>query len=428
MRARHWLLSTLCLFTACAPPAPERAEHIVLISVDTLRADRLGAYGYERARTPNIDALAAQSIRFERAYAHSSMTLPSVASLITGLLPAEHGIYANFGHLPIRHTTLAEHAKAAGFSTGAFIGNYALRPNRRVGQGFDHYTRAFRDRELVRDQPENTATWLTDQAIAWLSERGADERLLLWVHYQEPHGPYTPRTFAEPAEGGPVLPRSESTSGRGAIPDYQWLGHGRLAEYQARYDGEIAEVDLQLGRLLRELRARGVLARSALAFTADHGEAFGEDGLYCAHGEGLSDALLRVPLLLRAPGVQPAVRSDRVRQIDVAPTLLALAGLDAKGFEGHSLLETSGDRPVVAQLVRPDRRWRSLRRDGFELLDDARGAPRLVVASAAARPAAARQRALLAELESLAPWPLLFQDIDLSPEEEETLKAMGYAN
>ncbi len=117
------LLSVALLAVVCcaggAPPEPPR--HLLLISVDTLRADRLGAYGYAAAQTPNIDALAARSLRFERAYAHSSMTLPSVASLITGLLPSEHGIYANRGRLRVEHATLAARLKGAGFSNGAFI-------------------------------------------------------------------------------------------------------------------------------------------------------------------------------------------------------------------------------------------------------------------------------------------------------------------
>ncbi len=111
------LLAALC----CAGAPPEPPRHPLLISVDTLRADRLGSYGYAAAQTPNIDALAARSLRFERAYAHSSMTLPSVASLITGLLPSEHGIYANRGRLKLQHATLAARLKGAGFSNGAFI-------------------------------------------------------------------------------------------------------------------------------------------------------------------------------------------------------------------------------------------------------------------------------------------------------------------
>jgi arylsulfatase len=400
----------LALLAACAP---ERPDHLVLVTVDSLRADRLGAYGYAGPGTPAVDGLARQSILFERAYAHSSMTLPSVASLLTGRLPAEHGIYSNGGSLGKEVTTLAEHARGAGFRTAAFLGSYALRPNRRLSRGFEAYTRAFRDREQNRAQPENGARWLTDQAIAWLATLEAGERFLLWIHYQEPHGPYTPASFAEPAAAGPILPQSSSQSGRGAIPRYQWLGHGRLTEYEARYDGEIAEMDRQLGRLLTALQEGGRLEHSVVLFTADHGEAFGEEELYCAHGEGLGEVLLRVPLLLRAPGLAPAVRRDAVRQIDVAPTLLALLDLEGPSLPGRSLLEEHGDRDLVAQLVQRERRWRSIRnRDGW-LLDegvDALG-----------------EGPLVAELERLAPWPTRLVD-RLTPEEAEALRNMGYAN
>ena len=399
-----------------APPSSDPARHLLLVSVDTLRADRLGAYGYTAASTPHVDALAAESLRFDAAYAHSSMTLPSVTSLLTGRLPAEHGIYANRGTLKGTQTTIAEHLKPAGFVAGAFIGNYALRPTRFLWQGFDRYTNTYREAEQVRKHPENDAKSLTDEAIDWLDARRPEDRFLLWVHYQEPHGPYTPAEFAPPAEAGPTLPQSESESGQGAIPAYQWLGHGRLAEYEARYDGEIAEVDRQLGRLLAAFRERELLGETAVVFTADHGEAFGEEELYCAHGEGLSDALLRVPLLLRAPGVEPGVRGDRVRQIDVLPTLLALLGLQVPELPGRSLLEEAGDRELVAQLVLRDRRWRRIEGAGLSRVDD--GAAPLPENDPAA-----------AALKRQAPWPLRLADLQqLTPEEEETLRAMGYAN
>lgn len=413
------------LILACGGDAPtRRPEHLVLITVDTLRADRLGAYGYAEAATPNIDALAREALRFDRAYAHSSMTLPSIASLLTGVLPAEHGIYSNHGALKAETRTLAERVHEADFDTAAFIGSFALRPNRRLSRGFDRYTRDFADEEAVRKHPENHARRLTDEAIAWLDRRDPAGRFLLWIHYQEPHGPYTPPTFRPAPAGGPVLPRSESVSGRGAIPSYQWLGHGRLAEYEARYDGEIAEVDRQLGRLLQDLRKRALLDRSVVAFTADHGEAFGEDDLYCAHSEGLDETLLRVPLLLRAPGVDAGVRSDVVRLVDLAPTLLSLLGLDAQELPGRSLLAPAGDRPVVAQLVRRGERWRSLRDRGFELRESGTGA-RITPLAVGETAAPAEVGALHAELERLAPWPTLVPVIT-SPEEADALRAMGY--
>jgi arylsulfatase len=411
----------------CSAPAP---DHVILISVDTLRADRLGAYGYADAATPNLDALAAESLRFDRAYAHASSTLPSVSSLMTGLLPAQHGLFANLGKLRRRFSTLGTRLRAAGFRTAAFVGSWALRPTRGLARGFEVYTEEWGDRESNRPQPETRGAPLTDQAIAWLDGRSPGERLFLWVHYQEPHGPYEPPAFEPPEVAGPELPRSSDMSGRGAIPRYQWLGHGRLAEYEARYDGEIAEVDRQLGRLLAVLRERGLLAHSIVVFTADHGEAFGEDGLYCAHGEGLDESLLRVPLILRAPGLEPGVRRDAVRLIDVAPTLLALLGLPRDGLPGLPLTEDLGDRPVVAQVAGSKaRQWRSLREDGFELVEGSDGTTLRPLARDSALqpvPAALRSR-LEAQLERLARWPPApRKEIAIDPDAEDLLRAMGY--
>ncbi len=360
-----------CAGTADAPPG---AEHVVLVTVDTLRADRLGAYGHPDARTPNIDLLGEGSVLFERAYAHASMTLPSIASLLTGLLPSQHGVVDNTGSVDESLPILATRLEQAGFSSAAFVGNFALRPGTGVERGFGTYTTSFRAQEGVREHPENRAAELTSEAISWLRGRSDEERLFLWVHYQEPHGAY----MSAPAPGsinpgGPVLPRSESDSGFRAIPRYQWLGHGRLRDYEARYQAEIRQVDRQLGRLKDALERTGLLERSVLVFASDHGEAFGEGELYCAHGEGLDEALLRVPLMIRLPQGRGTVRRDRVRLRDLPRTLLELVTVDPSGFGGSSLLVDEGDRQVVAQTRAPWSRrgeqWRACRDGGWELVE-----------------------------------------------------------
>ena len=404
--------------------------------MDTLRADRIGAYGYSAARTPALDELAAASLRFERAYAHSSMTLPSVASLLTGQLPAQHGVYANLGQLPDGVPTLATRLRGEGFATAAFVGTYALRPQRGLSRGFDRYTEEYFSAERVRAHPENPGELLTDQAIVWLRARDPVQRWFVWIHYQEPHGPYTPPHFVEPSGRGEedlVLPLSRSQSGRGAIPRYQWLGHGRLAEYRARYDGEIAEVDHQLGRLLGALQAEGRLEESALIFTADHGEAFGEEGVFCAHGEGLGEALLRVPLLLRVPGEPGGVRRDVVRLVDVLPTALELLGLEAEPLPGESLLREVGDRQVVAQIDAFSGRWRSVREGDFKLVQEVSGRSVLSDLSAGEETPLGqedeRHRRLEDRLRRLAPWPPRIRERpQLSADERRALRALGYAD
>ncbi len=408
-------------------------QHLVLITVDTLRADHIGAYGYEAARTPTLDSLAKESIRFERAYSHASLTQPAIASLLTGRLADEHGVYDNLSKLSGEVRTLAEQLNEAGFETAGFVGNYVLRRGQGFERGFAQYTDEFVSRERLRPMPANHAGILVDGALAWLGEQDPADRLFLWVHFLEPHGPYASLDFRQPAtEGELELPRSASHSGRNAIPRYQWVGHGRLAEYMLRYDEEIMYLDWYISFLLEGLRESGMFDDSVVLFAADHGEAFGEDELYCAHGEGLGEALLRVPLLLRVPGQPPAVRSDTVRLVDVMPTLLELLGLDGEGLPGETLLRDIGDRRVVSQSVNLHlkRAWRGLRDEGFEIIQEA-GGPSVVrrlapggFADQEAVPTEIHQQ-LSAELERLSVWPEI-EEIPLAPQEREALRALGY--
>ncbi|MDJ0848737.1 MAG: sulfatase [Myxococcota bacterium] len=421
----------MLLLVACSD-TPPRVRHVVLVTVDTLRPDRLGAYGYAAARTPEIDALAARSLRYERAYAHSSLTLPSVTSILTGRVPGRHGLVSNAGTLRASVDTLASTLRAAGFRTAGFVGSWVLRSESGLDRGFEHYTQSYRTAEKNRDRQENPADFLTNDALVWVADREPGERLFLWIHYQEPHGPYTPLDFEAPAPdpGEAELPRTGTNSGMGGIPNYQWLGHGRLSEYQARYDAEIAEMDRHIGRLLEGLRKRGVLDEAALVFTADHGEAFGEDGLYCAHGEGLGEVLLHVPLLLHLPATRSGVRSDRVALADVAPTVLGLAGV-ASPVRGRSLLEDVGDRPVIAQgiaAVGHWNSWRSIRDGGVELIEREPLPGRLEATSELRGGGDADKQRLVATLDAEAPWPRSTKTRaqEVEPGERAALEALGY--
>ena len=278
---------------------PAGAPNLLLISIDTLRADHLGCYGAASAVTPNLDALAASGVRFEHAFTVAPLTLPAHVSLMTGLYPAHHGVRHNgLFALPGAERTLAEELSDAGYRTGAVIGSVVLARRYGLAQGFASYDDAGFRMRSVSGFLERRAEDVVDHALAWLggaaSPGGAP--FFAWLHFFDPHASYSPPPpFAE-----------------------------RFADRP--YDGEIAYVDAQLGRLLQTLRASGQLANTLVAVVGDHGESLGEHG-ELTHGYTLYDATLRVPLILAGPGLPAGhVESGVVSLVDVAPTLLALLG------------------------------------------------------------------------------------------------------
>ncbi len=304
-----------------ALPAPEQAPldapDVLLITIDTLRPDHVGVYGAERAETPVLDGLARAGIRFDQAFASAPLTLPSHASMMTGLYPPRHGVRHN-GVFRLRQDaeTLAERFQAAGFETGAVVGAFVLSAQFGLAQGFDHYDDEFGERRSAGSGfQERPASEVTDRALAWLE--GVRGPSFLWVHYYDPHADYKPPAPFD----------------------------GRFADRP--YDGEIAYVDREVGRLLEGLEARGRLANTHIAVTSDHGEGLGEHG-ESTHGYFLYDTVLRVPLILRGPGVPAGLRrSEPVSNTALAPTLAALAGLG--GFEDSdtgSLLAPADAPPV----------------------------------------------------------------------------------
>jgi arylsulfatase A-like enzyme len=293
---RSFILSVTLLFTTAAcsrePAAPARSaptsapRNVLVITIDTLRADHVGAYGYAAARTPALDRLARDGVRFDRAYATAPITLTSHASLMTGRYPPGHGARHNGMRLDLATPTLAETFAAAGYATAAFVAAFPL--DRRFGlvKGFQTYGDRMPRDESGHLANERPGRLVVDEALVWLSTHRQD-RFLLWVHLFEPHAPY----------GNPADP---AQARRPAL---------------ARYDDDVAEADAQVGRLLDSL---GDLGSQTLIVAAwDHGEAFGEHG-EISHSLFTYDTTLRVPLILPVPAsagrLTPRCRSSTSRR------------------------------------------------------------------------------------------------------------------
>ena len=279
-------------------------DQIVLITIDTLRADRVGAYGWQKARTPAIDALAANGARFQRAYATAPITLVSHASLLTGLYPQGHGSRHNGMRVHPDVHTLATVLHGHGFNTAAFIAAYPLDHRFGLDSGFDVYNDGLGRAADGRPRNERPGREVIDAALDWIAKREALSRYFLWVHLFEPHAPY---------EGDPVRPASD------------------------RYDDEIAKADAQVARLVQAVQARHKTRASWLIVVAgDHGEAFGEHG-EIGHSLFVYDTTLRVPLIFAGGLVGTRTIDDAVSLVDVMPTILDLAHLPAEQTDGASL-------------------------------------------------------------------------------------------
>lgn len=339
-------VAALGLALACGAPSPP-PPNLLLVTVDTLRPDRLACYGGDEAVGTAICDVATRGSLYVWAFATAPATAPSLASLLTSRLPSEHGVTElASSHLRENVASVVELLREAGYDTAAFVSNPVVRRGRGLERGFaiydDHMTRRERNRPGLRER-EAEAT--TRAALAWAQV--SRPPWFLWVHYQDPHGPY------EPPGAGRRRDASESTrlsllqdhSGRGGIPAYQELPGLRSVEaYERRYRDEIRYLDLHLGLLVKGLDELG--DPPWVILTADHGEAFGEDDYWFAHGHSLGLDQIRVPLLVRPGGADPGATARRVTApvsvVDVAPTLLAAAGLEAPaGFIGRPLQEAA---------------------------------------------------------------------------------------
>lgn len=323
--------------------AAARRPNVIFITVDTLRADRLGFLGSRTTRTPNLDAIAERSVIFERARAAFPKTNPALSSMMTGRYPSAHGVRRNGAVLPEAELTLAEILRAAGYGTYAFISNHVMVSRYGLAQGFTLYDANLPDPIPTRQSRERIAAHHTDAVLSWASTSPPASPFFLWVHYIDPHGPYTPPGFhagsSASAVPGPILPVSPTNSAVGAIPAYQALpGVTSADEYLARYDAEVDYLDREAGRLVDGLRVRGLFEGALVVFTADHGESLGDHDLWFQHGSSVHEPQIHIPLTILGPGIAARSVDAPVSAVDLMPTILEHLGLPLPGgLQGASL-------------------------------------------------------------------------------------------
>jgi arylsulfatase A-like enzyme len=311
-----------------APALAERAD-LLLVVVDTLRADRLGSYGAERDTSPALDRLAAEGVRFERAYAPAPWTKPSVASIFTGLHPSAHRANRVRTALPDGAVTLAEILREQGYRTAGVVSHDVLAAKNGFAQGFERY---FEDE--ARGHGHLSTEGVTARARALLAELAAgEEPFFLFVHYFDPHYDYLRHPeFGFAAERAGRLDGSESLVSLRKLSDE--LTPEEVGLLRDLYDEEIRFTDRGIGHLLEGLAEAGRAERSLVVATADHGEAFLEHG-WLGHTRSLYEVLLRVPLILRVPGVAPGVVAEPVSTVSLLPTLLELMGVRPDEIAPH---------------------------------------------------------------------------------------------
>lgn len=364
--------------------AAGRPPNILLVSIDTLRANHLGAYGYARPTSASIDALAARGVRCDVALAAAPETAPATSALITGLQQSHTRVRFNRETMPSAVVTLAEQLSSAGYTTAAFVGNGIIGADHGFDQGFARFEE-FHERgtEALKIDARGV-----DRALGWL-EAQPTAPWFLWLHLLDPHGPYVPKDIAwtEPfaaaydALGPPTpVPVGPSNFGLEVIPAYQALpGLSKLGDYVRRYDSEIRETDAELGRLFAGLERHGLATSTLVVVTADHGESLTEHGEYLQHGWFLYDTTLRIPMVFAWPGVLPAGAHipEQVRAIDVVPTLEEIVGitrppegapLDGTSFAARLFGRGSAEaRPSFAIGPRPNHQF-SVRDEGWKLI------------------------------------------------------------
>jgi len=461
-REGRWLASLAFVAVAAAvgsvllPGRTSSRPNVVLVSIDTLRADHLGCYGYGPPTSPRIDAFAADAVVFDEAISAAPSTLAAHASILTSLIVPHHGAsYRLKRPLPPSRATLAEILRDDGYATRSWNGGGQLDPAFGLGRGFDEY-RSVQVAAAGQAPPRepSDADHLRSavrRALGWLDETTDSRPFFLFLHSYETHHPYTPDPALRALFGRFPTRLGETVSiddlrrfNRGEWP----LEPGDLAHIIASYDAEIRSADRAFGDLMDGLRARGLDKSTLVVLTSDHGEEFGEHGRVGWHSHTLFDELLRVPLVVRLPGGALAGTrvGAQVRGIDIAPTILDWTGIRPPAtFEGRSLRDTLGgspgpSRPALSTydggrgVAMREGGWKWIRNQGlYDLRRDPieqnplRGHGR----KARRRPSDLRHRADLRRravewLASRPPTSPPSTAIDIDDELEERLEALGY--
>lgn len=347
-------------------------RRVILISIDTLRADHLGSYGYPRPTSPLLDALAAEGVVFEDVFSPSPWTLPAHGSLLTGLYPSRHGLKSHEDYLPSRVATLALVLSRQGFRTAAVVNSHNLSPRYGLDRGFQEFR--YIEESVDRIEP---STEIIDQAIDWL-RASSDRPLFLFLHTYDVHSDYRSRPayeaqFVGPYEGVATGATAQLISAREGKLALDAKDAGHLIDL---YDAGIRQMDDDLGRLLAFLRAEGLYEETLLVITSDHGEEFLERG-GVLHGRTQFQEVVRVPLILRGPGIARGQRIPTpVSLVDVMPTVLGLLRIgEPGGIDGGDLGPLWRERSRPARYlfgeadhnnVEPDV-TRAARRENFKL-------------------------------------------------------------
>jgi arylsulfatase A-like enzyme len=412
-----------------AQPLAAAAPNLVLLSVDTLRADRLGCYGHDKPTSPHLDAFAATALRFDDAVCEVPLTAPSFGAMLTSRYPRTINMPRNGLPLPGDVPTVPLLLQQAGYHTFCVQSNWTLKKHlSALDRGFDVYDDDFHEGRWGALKSERDGADVTARALALLAGRPADKPFFAWIHFSDPHAPYKLHEGLTPSGKPRRFTRRDT-------------------RIRMQYDSEVAYVDQQIGKVLAALPPETVVV-----FVGDHGESLYEHD-YLGHGRRLYHNTLRIPLLVRAPGVAPGACAAPVRGMDVGPTLLGLAGVPvAEGMRGLDLVKTAPPmdrvrvvetyRGAVPNLPRGLRAWMEQRgplkqaviQEGWKLIVDGKRSElyHLVDDPGELKNLHLREARRVAEMQTiLSAWDGSIQRVEesgdlLTPQDLEALESLGY--